>query len=201
MPSRYGAQESGWARSERGTFTIRDVGSQQAALKKILSLVEKGSTDPVVRRTAIQITSDCNSRDDMCELQAIFNAVKHGTDKIRGLQDGLRYIADPTAVDFYTGARRTLMECQIGSCAGDCDDHTILVGSLLASIGFKVGARAWGPDPARTEFTHVYCIVALPKRGPWPASYTGHGMDTTVEKSVVGWEPPKRKALSIWLED
>jgi len=182
-------------------FSVADVRSQKAALRKILELIEKGSIDPDVRRVALQIVSDCPSKDDLCELQAIFDAVKHGTDKLPFLRGGFKYIADPRAADFYIGAHRALTECTHGSCGGDCDDHTILVGSLCAALGFKVGARAWGPDPKRDVYAHVYCVVGVPKKGPWPQGYTGHGMDTTVEKSSVGWEPPKRRALSMWLEE
>jgi hypothetical protein len=161
-------------------------------------LIEKGSIDR--RRRVAQIVGDCPSRT-ICEVHAVFD-LKHGTDRVPFLKNGLRYVADPRAADFYTGAKRILSECAHSrACAGDCDDHTILVGSLLAAIGFKVGARAWGPDPRREVFTHVYPIVAIPKRGPWPHGYTGHGLDTTVEKSDVGWEPPKRRILTMWLEE
>lgn len=181
--------------------TYADVRDQRAALAKILRFIEKGSTDPDVRRIAIQIVSDCEAKDDLCELQAIFDAVKHGTDRVPFLKNGVKYVADPRAADFYTGAKRLLSECSRGSCAGDCDDHTIIVGSLCAALGFKVGARAWGPDRNKDVYSHVYCVVALPKKGPWPRGYTGHGMDTTVSQSSVGWEPPRRRALSMWLEE
>lgn len=183
-------------------FSIEDVGNdQRLALRRILELIEKGSIDPDVRRVALQITRDVDNKDDKGELEAIFDAVKHGTDAVPFLKNGLRYVADPRTADFYTGAKRLLHECTKGACAGDCDDHTILVGSLCAALGFKVGARAWGPNANRDVYSHVYCIVALPKRGPWKPSYTGHGMDTTVEDSYVGWEPPKRRAISMWLEE
>ena len=183
-------------------FSVIDVRTQRTALQKILGLIEKGSIDPDVRRVAQRITADCPGKDDLCELQAIFDAVKHGTDAVPFLRKGFKYVADPRAADFYVGAKRILSELsQGGMNGGDCDDHTILVGSLCASIGFKVGARAWGSNPSRDVYQHVYCVVAVPKKGPWPERYTGHGMDTTVEQSRVGWEPPKRRALTMWLEE
>lgn len=183
-------------------FSVADVRDQRDALKKILGLIEKGSYDPTVRSAALKIASECESRDDLCELQAIYDAVKHGTDKVPSLRHGFKYVADPRAVDFYMGARRILTECMAGACGGDCDDHTVLVGSLCAALGFKVGARAWGPNPNRDVYAHVYCVVAVPKRGPWPKGYSGHGMDTTVKAAYgPGWEPPKKRALTMWLED
>jgi len=182
-------------------FSIADVRDQRSALQKILKLIERGSIDPDVRRVAIRIVSDCEGKDDLCEAEAIFEAVKHGTDAVPFLRNGFKYVADPRAADFYTGARRILDELSRGSYAGDCDDHTILVGSLCAALGFKVGARAWGPDRNQDVYTHVYCVIAVPKKGPWPKGYTGHGMDTTVKQSHVGWEPPRRRALTMWLEE
>ena len=183
-------------------FSVAEVRDQRTALKKILAAIEKGSYDPDVRRVALQIVGDCPARDDLCELEAIYEAVKHGTDRVPFLKRGVKYVADPRAADFFTGAKRLLSECaKTGACAGDCDDHTILVGSLAAALGFKVGARAWGPDRGRDVYVHVYPIVAVPKKGPWPESYTGHGMDTTVKQASVGWEPPRRRVLTAWLDD
>jgi hypothetical protein len=180
-------------------FSIADVKDQRAALRKIAKMIEKGSIDPDVRRVALKIVADCEGKDDLCELQAIFDAVKHGTDKVPFLRNGVRYVSDPRAADFYTGANRMLSECAHGACAGDCDDHTILVGALCASLGFKVGARAWGPSPRTDLYQHVYCVVWMPKRGPWNAkSITG--MDTTVKDSFVGWAPHRGRVLTAVLD-
>lgn len=185
------------------SFSVADVRSQRTALRRIVEFIQKGSIDPVIRRTAQRIVSDCDARDDLCELQAIYDAVKHGTDKVPALRNGFKYVADPQYADFYVAAKRSLTECLRGACAGDCDDHTILVGALAASIGFSVGARAWGPKSApRGHYAHVYPIVKIPKRGPWPKTYTGHGMDTTVEDSTIGWEPPSSpNVLTAWIEE
>lgn len=184
-------------------FSLADVRTQSAALRKIVEMIQAGSIDPVVRRTALRITADCAARDDMCELQAIFDAVKHGTDKVPALRNGFKYVNDPQYADFYVAAKRSLTECARGACGGDCDDHTILVASLAASLGFVVGARAWGPPKApKGTYAHVYPIVRIPKHGPWPKSYTGHGMDTTVEDSTIGWEPPSSpNVLTAWIEE
>jgi hypothetical protein len=50
--------------------------------------------------------------------------------------------------------------------AGDCDDMTILLGSLLESIGHPVRLVLTGPDPLRPGlFSHIYLEVNL--RGDW----------------------------------
>lgn len=82
----------------------------------------------------------------------------------------------------------------------NCDDQAILLATLLSALGFKVGLRAWGPKKGKREYVHVYAVVALPKHGPWPAGYSGHGLDTTVPESSVGWEPRKSEVLTVWIE-
>jgi len=83
----------------------------------------------------------------------------------------------------------------------NCDDSTILIGSLLASLGYMVGARAWGPGSSQSDdYQHVYCVVAIPKSGPWPKNYYGHGLDVTVHKSFVGWEPPGGHIMTAWVD-
>lgn len=172
---------------------------QRQALRTIAELIARGSAHPTVRSVAHALTRDCANRDDLCELEAIFEAVRDGSDKVKALRYGMRYVADPRWADFFTGPAEQLRRCEAGACAGDCDDHTILVAALAASLGFKVGARAWGPAGSE-EFTHVYAVAAVPKKGPWPKSYSGHGLDTTVPYSSVGWEPKKGHVLTFWVE-
>lgn len=84
----------------------------------------------------------------------------------------------------------------------NCDDQTILVGSLAAALGFKVGARAWGPDTDQDgDYQHVYAVAAVPKGGPWPKDYYGHALDTTVPSAAVGWEPSGGHILTAWLHE
>jgi len=174
--------------------TISEVANQKAALQELAKLVEKSTVDPLVRNAAIAITADCDSRDDECEVQAIFNAVKHGDDRVKGLEKGLKYMSDPRWADFFTAPGRTLRQLADGINSGDCDDHSALVTALLGSLGFVVGLRAWGRD--KGEYTHVYGVVGLPKLG-WTELV---GLDTTVDESEVGWEPPKGHVLTALLD-
>lgn len=88
---------------------------------------------PLVRETAFSIISECESRADECELEAIFNAVKHGDARVRPLRRGFKYIADPRSVDYFTAPHRSLSACLRGACGGDC-----LPGeTLLLTGGYK----------------------------------------------------------------
>lgn len=163
--------------------SVSEVSDQKAALRKLAELAEESTVDPLVRNAALALTGDCDARDDECEINAIFNAVKHGDDRVKGLEKGLRYMSDPRWADFFTSPARTLKQLAGGYNGGDCDDQTALVMALLGSLGFIVAARAWGKS--KGEYTHVYPLVAYPKLSPteWVA------LDTTVEDSTPGWEP------------
>jgi hypothetical protein len=177
---------------------LEEMTSQRQALEKVASLIRKGSIHPEILLAAKAITRDCDARDDLCELEALYSAVKDGTDRVEWLRHGVRYVADPQPFDAFHSVKDQIRLCSSGACALDCDDQTIMIGSLAAAIGFKVGARAWGPDRSG-DYVHVYAVAAVPKSGPWPKDYYGHGLDTTVPSARVGWEPDGGHILTSWL--
>ena len=180
---------------------LAEVTSQRDALEQIAKLIRSGSVNGKVLQAAKAITMDCDARDDLCEVESVYEAVKTGDSRVPGLARGMRYVSDPRSFDTFYSAAAMLDQCEQGSCAGDCDDSTILIGSLLASLGYMVGARAWGPGRSQSDdYQHVYCVVAIPKSGPWPKDYFGHGLDVTVAKSFVGWEPPGGHVMTAWID-
>lgn len=176
--------------------SVYEVASQKKALEELAKLIEKSTVDPLVRNTALAITHEIDSRDDEGEIQAVFTAVKTGTDRVKGLAKGLKYMSDPRWADFFTSPARLLRQMAIdpANAAEDCDGHAALICALLGSLGFVTGLRAWGRQ--KGEFTHVYAVVALPKIGPKEFI----GLDTTVEESEVGWEPPKGHVLTAIMD-
>lgn len=177
-------------------FSTQTITNQAQSLQAIADLIRKGMENPRVRATALQLVADCQSRDDNCELQAIFDAVKHGDQRVTALKRGFKYVADPKTIDFFAAADRSLAMCEKGGCGGDCDDHTILVGALCGSIGFTPGARAYGPK-AGGPLVHVYPVVLLPKKAIRGQAV---GLDTTVPRSYVGWEPPPGRVVTAWVK-
>ena len=176
-------------------LSVFEVSSQQEALRRLAILAQKAVLEPEVRRAAVQIVSVCEAKNDLCELQAIFDAVKHGTDRVPGLESGVRYVADPNSADHFVAPKRLLALCREGACGEDCDSQTALVSALCGSIGFSVGLRAWGPA-RQSDFTHVYTVVKYPKRAPAKRVL---GLDTTVPDSKVGWQPPQGRVLTAWI--
>ncbi len=165
-------------------------------------ILQRAAIHPDVVVIAKQITQDCDSRDDMCELNAIFDAVHSGNPAVAPLRKGVRYVRDPRWADYFTSPVDLLRQCMSGACAEDCDGHALLVAALCAALGWKVGLRAYGEDDG--GFSHVYAVVAFPKL---PVKSGGHliweqvlGLDTTVPRSKVGWEPPRANVLTAWIE-
>ena len=174
---------------------VLDAGSQRQALTELAGLTSRAiETAPTVREAAIAIVTDrCADRDDLCQLQAIFDAVKNGDSRVKGLENGFRYVSDPLLADYFTSPARSLDACARGACGGDCDDHSALVAALAGVIGFDVGLRAWGPYGG--EFEHVYAVAKAPKQGRGQVV----GMDTTTPQADLGWEPPSGRVMTAWL--
>jgi hypothetical protein len=161
---------------------LREVKDQIAALQYLAYMTRESILDPDVLHAARAITQDCRPYDDAAELHALYSAIKTGDSRVRGLERGVRYVADPVIADGFMTAGRSLKNCASGSCAGDCDDQGSLVGAMAGAIGFHVLLRAWGEEEG--NLSHVYPCAAFPKVNPtvWKA------LDTTVPEGL-GSEP------------
>lgn len=155
----------------------------------------RSTVAPLVRYTAQKIVRDCGSREDACELQAIYEAVKNGDASVQPLKTGYKYVADSRYADYFTSPVDTLKQCARGACGGDCDDHTALICALAGSLGWRTGLRAWGRR-GDGVFSHVYAVALFPKRPPWRSWVA---MDTTVPEFGVGDEPPRGDVITAWL--
>ena len=172
-------------------FAVREVADQREALRILARMTRTGIGSPSIVNVARKLTNDCKSRDDRCELEAIFAAVRDGNKNVAALKKGLRYVSDPLPVDFFQGPARILKSCKLGACGGDCDEHGALVAALCGALGFHVGLRAWGSSrKPKGEFEHVYACVGFPKQNPPENPRAWLGMDTTEAEAFVGWDPP-----------
>ena len=169
------------------TARITEAPDQRAALLQLRDLVQPDVAHPLIREVALQAISVCSSRDDQCEVEAIFDLVKHGRPDVPGFERGYKYVADPNWTDLFTAPHKIVEMLRKGINGGDCDDHSGLICALLGSLGFETGLLAYGP-PGTSGYTHVLPVVFLPKR-PGAKSYMA-GLDSTVRESSVGWLPP-----------
>lgn len=142
----------------------------------LINEINRGKRDPNVTKIAGSVLSVKRGgqwavpiRDYRAEAVAMFNYVR----------ENVRYTRDPYNVERYSTARRTL-ELEIG----DCDDMTILLGSLLQAVGLPIRIRVIGLKGQRV-FSHVYLVVGLPPDRP--ASWMPLDASRPEE---AGWELP-----------
>jgi len=182
-----------------------DVPTQLDSLRVLEEQVRADLTNKEVYTAARQITFGCPNKNDTCELMAIYNTVKTGNSKIKGLEKGLRYVSDSTSRDFFVRPSRMLKQCaEQNACAEDCDSHAALVCALAGSVGFRVGLRIYAPNES-SPYTHVYAVALTPKNastnefGQLTGTDKVVGLDTTVKEARVGWQPPKGRVITAWI--
>lgn len=140
--------------------------------------IDEGKQDPAIHRAVSGILSRkvgdgwaIEPKDHDAEVRAIFDYVRRN----------VRYQHDTHGIDTFRSPRRTL-ELR----AGDCDDMTILIGSLAGAAGYPVKVKV--VDTSGGGYDHVYPLVGVPPTKPtrWVA------LDAT-EPHAVGWEVPRNR--------
>ena len=151
----------------------------RATVQRMHDFAYKGKVDLSLQKVADSIIqkSGCGNRDYECKAKAIYNFVKKY----------IRFERDPYGVEMVQEPFVTLKRR-----AGDCDDHATLITALYGSIGFPYAFKTIKADKTRPdEFSHIYAVVHLPKKG-WV------GADTSVDQASFGWEPQKYSSSKLW---
>lgn len=101
----------------------------------------------------------------------------------RFVQKRIRYVHDVREVETLQTPAYTLKEGQ-----GDCDDMSMLLASMLESIGHptRFAALAIGGGP----FSHVIAETRIGDK--WLS------LDPTVSYAYVGWQPPDVTQRIVW---
>lgn len=136
-------------------------------LRRMVRLTREGKKDPGVRQVAAQLVRDLPQYDTLGEIRALHAFVR----------DSIRYTNDIRGVELLQTPRATL---EMG--VGDCDDKSVLLASLLESIGrpTRFVAVAFPPGNA---FSHVLVETRFGSSGKWlPLE--------TIKPVEVGWYPP-----------
>jgi len=105
-----------------------------------ISMVMVDGSDSVVKEVADKVAiRSCIGKGQVCYAKALFYFTR----------DSFEYISDPNAYEYVKTARQSLV-----SEGGDCDDSSVLLASLLDSIGI----------PVRFVFIpgHVYVQAYIP---------------------------------------
>ena len=145
----------------------------EAAFDKRVSPNDGGGIhDPRLRELGLEVTRGCRARDDVCELQSIYDFVRRN----------VRYTGDISMKDTFQSAWRTFQ-----MAGGDCDDHVTANAVLAAVNGFQSKARITSNTGA--SWDHIYCLVGVPKHAPrkWMI------LDTTLPGNRFNQQPPFAK--------
>lgn len=157
-----------------------DAGIYQTA-EHMVNLVRQYGNVFYVRQWAERIIESVDARDKMGEVKALYNFVKNNIRYTRDMID-MEYIQEPEYILDKIERGETVM--------GDCDDSTVLLLSLLRSVGFMTQMKLTGYGPS-DEYTHVYGEVYMDGRGWVP-------VDTIVQKFTVGDEAPNPSRVKLY---
>lgn len=141
-------------------------------LQQMRAYVASGKVCPAIRNCALSIIYCTPARDQVAECDAIFSYVR----------DSIRYTRDVLGVETVSTAENTLM-----SKMGDCDDQTVLLCSLIESIGYPTRFVVAGYFGAKT-YEHVYCQLLI--NSEWINA------DPT-ENHQLGWAPPDPTCIAF----
>jgi transglutaminase-like putative cysteine protease len=134
-------------------------------------LIRAGKRNPDIRALAVKIVSDVPAKHFYHEIVAVWTFVSCA----------IRYTKDTFCAEMVQPAEWVLQ-----NGAGDCDDFTVLVCSLLEAIGHRTRIVAVGRNPM--EYTHVYAETLSGSK--WVA------VDAT-ENFGVGWHMPYLQRMEI----
>lgn len=138
-------------------------------LKAMKLLVLDGKRQPIVRQTACAIVQNCPRMDWVCEVECCW----------RWVLENIRYVRDTSDVELLHFAEQILAQ----RC-GDCDDASVLLASILESIGCATRFRAL----AFQGINYAHVLVEAFAGGDWIA------LDAT-EPEDFGWFPPGVTAI------
>jgi hypothetical protein len=132
-----------------------DAGVEQT-INHMRALVDEALRDPQINRLARDIVRNVPAFDDVAEAHALYSWVR----------SNVRFTKDPVNKEtLYPPAE--LLKIR----AGDCDDISMLLGTLLMAVGYP--ARLMTVAASGDEFSHVYVEANI--NGEWipldPARY------------------------------
>ena len=135
-----------------------------AALKMMRKLARDGKSNPQVFELSREIVKNIPPKNWLKEVDAVF----------RWVRDNIRYIKDPRNIETLHTPQKIL---EFGQ--GDCDDQSILLASLLETIGHPARFVAVGFAPG--TYSHVYVETKVGNK--WIP------LDATMERWSIGKKP------------
>lgn len=139
----------------------------KATLKVMAALVREARRLPAIRETALFLTQGLEQKNWFGEISALHRFVRDEIRYVRDIRD-VETLHDPAFV--------------LENRFGDCDDKSMLLASLLESVGHPARFVAVGFEPG--DLSHVYVETRLG---------TGWLPLETTEYVEPGWEPENVK--------
>lgn len=134
-----------------------DFSTDKDRINFLANLAEKGSENPVIYGFTRKLLNGdvkgypkVQSYDSIGEVRRIFEWVR----------DNVSYRNHVKNRDSYQSAERTL-ELR----TGDCDQMSVLLASMLATVGYDVAYRIIAAKEDM-PFHHIYVLVGMPKHNP-----------------------------------
>jgi hypothetical protein len=148
-----------------------------ATISIMSSVARKKSTDPLVRQLAIKILneSDTKSHNHLDEAIAIGEWVKNN----------IRYMKDPHGTELLQDPILMIEKCEKGECRGDCDDMSLLVATLLISIGIQPFFKIVRWTKKDGNYNHIYIVV---KEGNYKEPKREFVIDPIIKDRPIGFE-------------
>jgi hypothetical protein len=137
----------------------------RTTLRLMRQLTRDGKKNPAVRAMAVQLTRTLPQKDFLSEIKKLYEFVR----------DRIRYVRDTRQVETLHTPEIVLQTGQ-----GDCDDKSVLLASLLESIGHPTRFVAVAKEPGK--FCHVFLQTRPIGTKKWIS------LETT-EPVLMGWGP------------
>jgi transglutaminase-like putative cysteine protease len=137
-------------------------------------MITQGSKSSAIRETAASLAMPYST--DHGKIGSIF----------RFVQDKMKYLRDPLHQEMVAGAEYHYDTLgREGYARGDCDDHTVMLGAMLESVGYPTRITTARMRPGAGTDDHVYLEVN--DRRSWIP------LDASNKKRAAGEEPPANR--------
>lgn len=153
-------------------------------LKLMAQVARQYKTNPLLRQTSARIVQSCPGKDELCEVSALQAWVS----------SNIRYVSDVLDVETVQTPDYTLQERY-----GDCDDHSLLVATLLMAIGIPAAYCAMGVGGG--PFSHVLAVAIVRQHTQVryiPCETTVTRDPSNGQRIGVGWWPPDATCVRFW---
>ena len=171
--------------SKNFTIPVGEQGSL-ATVDFLIKVARKQSKLPIIRELALRILEqyDVKSNDYYNEAFAIGDFVKKK----------LRYVRDINGTELVHDPVMLIDQMRRGQAHGDCDDMSLLIATLLLSIGHQPYFRIVKYYNGMGAYQHIYIVVY---ESNWKKPKRRLVLDAILKRSKIGTEVPHKYGKEI----